>query len=92
MLSLDQRPLPYASGTRPANCFPARKTKGGTRYYSMADLTDIGDADAPTVCYARVSSHDQKADLGRQMLAERQATAAVIADDLGLYHADSQQD
>ena len=71
---------------------PARKTKGGTRYYSMADLTAIGDADAPTVCYARVSSHDQKADLDRQMLAERQATAAVIADDLGLYHADSQQD
>ncbi|WP_295436402.1 MerR family DNA-binding transcriptional regulator [uncultured Thiodictyon sp.] len=50
---------------------PARKTKGGTRYYSMADLTAIGDAHAPT---------------------ERQATAAVIAEDLGLYHADSQQD
>ena len=32
----------------------------------MADLTAIGDADAPTVCYARVSSHDQKADLDRQ--------------------------
>jgi putative resolvase len=45
---------------------PARKTKGGTRYYSMADLTVIGDVDAPTVCYARVSSHDQKADLDRQ--------------------------
>jgi len=32
----------------------------------MADLTAIGDVDAPTVCYARVSSHDQKADLDRQ--------------------------
>ena len=28
--------------------------------------TLLGDADAPTICYARVSSHDQKADLERQ--------------------------
>jgi len=45
---------------------PARKTKGGTRYYAVSDLLVLGDADAPTVCYARVSSHDQKADLDRQ--------------------------
>lgn len=45
---------------------PARKTAGGTRYYATADLLGLGDADAPTVCYARVSSHDQKADLDRQ--------------------------
>lgn len=45
---------------------PARKTKGGTRYYAVADLLGLGDEDAPTVCYARVSSHDQKADLDRQ--------------------------
>lgn len=45
---------------------PARKTKGGTRYYAVADLLGLGNADAPTVCYARVSSHDQKADLERQ--------------------------
>ena len=45
---------------------PARKTKGGTRYYSVSDLLALGDEDAPTVCYARVSSHDQKADLDRQ--------------------------
>lgn len=45
---------------------PARKTKGGTRYYAVADLLGIGDGDAPTVCYARVSSHDQKEDLERQ--------------------------
>lgn len=45
---------------------PARKTQGGTRYYDVAELLQIGDADAPTVCYARVSSHDQKADLDRQ--------------------------
>jgi putative resolvase len=45
---------------------PARKTKGGTRYYAVADLLALGDTDAPTVCYARVSSHDQKSDLDRQ--------------------------
>ncbi|WP_221914061.1 IS607 family transposase [Thiorhodospira sibirica] len=45
---------------------PARKTKGGTRYYDTAQLLGLGDVDAPTICYARVSSHDQKADLDRQ--------------------------
>lgn len=45
---------------------PARKTRGGTRYYDVAQLLQLGDADAPTVCYARVSSHAQKADLDRQ--------------------------
>ncbi|WP_221914017.1 IS607 family transposase [Thiorhodospira sibirica] len=45
---------------------PARKTKGGTRYYDTAHLLGLGDVDAPTICYARVSSHDQKADLDRQ--------------------------
>lgn len=45
---------------------PARKTQGGTRYYSVAELMNVGEIDAPTVCYARVSSNDQKEDLQRQ--------------------------
>jgi predicted site-specific integrase-resolvase len=45
---------------------PARKTLGGTRYYDRAELLQLGDADAPTVGYCRVSSNDQKADLVRQ--------------------------
>lgn len=45
---------------------PARKTKGGTRYYAVADLLGLADKSSPTVCYARVSSHDQKEDLDRQ--------------------------
>lgn len=45
---------------------PDRKTLGGTRYYDAARLRGLGDADAPTICYARVSSHDQQADLERQ--------------------------
>lgn len=45
---------------------PTRKTQGGTRYYSIAELMNVGEIDAPTVCYARVSSHVQKEDLQRQ--------------------------
>jgi len=45
---------------------PDRKTKGGTRFYDMAKLLALGDSDMPTICYARVSSHDQREDLTRQ--------------------------
>jgi len=45
---------------------PARKTKGGTRYYDYNALVGVESSDLPTICYARVSSHDQKADLERQ--------------------------
>jgi predicted site-specific integrase-resolvase len=45
---------------------PKRKTKGGTRYYDVAELLNLGDEDAPTICYARVSSQEQKEDLQRQ--------------------------
>ena len=57
---------------------PARKTQGGTRYYAIADLFGRSAAASPaaaspeeplTVCYARVTSHDQKADLDRQQAA-----------------------
>ena len=48
-----------------------RKTRGGTRYYATSDLLghQTAVADPLTVCYARVSSHDQKADLDRQNAA-----------------------
>lgn len=45
---------------------PDRKTAGGTRFYDAAKLLSLGDSDFPTICYARVSSHDQKGDLERQ--------------------------
>lgn len=48
---------------------PARKTRGGTRYYAVNDLLELRNEDAPTIGYARVSSHDQKADLERQHAA-----------------------
>ena len=47
----------------------ARKTRGGTRYYAMSDLLGVANESSPTVCYARVSSHDQKGDLDRQHAA-----------------------
>ena len=46
---------------------PTRKTRGGTRYYAVSELFGLANDDtAPTVCYARVSSHDQRPDLDRQ--------------------------
>jgi putative resolvase len=45
---------------------PARKTKGGTRYYAISDILESNTCESPTICYARVSSHDQKEDLVRQ--------------------------
>ena len=48
---------------------PARKTRGRTRYYAVTDLLGLAKEEAPTIAYARVSSHDQKADLERQRAA-----------------------
>jgi len=45
---------------------PARKSNGGTRYYAVEDLVGLNSGELPTLAYARVSSHDQKADLERQ--------------------------
>ena len=47
---------------------PARKTKGGTRYYDSNTLLNSYSDSKITICYARVSSHDQKADLERQQI------------------------
>ena len=56
---------------------PLRKTPGGTRYYSQAQLLGLKSDDATlTVCYARVSSHDQKADLDRQQALLESCCAA----------------
>ena len=67
---------------------PHRKTKGGTRYYSMEALLGLRTDDVPTIGYARVSSHDQKADLERQHAALEAYCAAkgwrsYIIKDLG---------
>lgn len=67
---------------------PDRKSKGGTRFYDVTKLLALDDTDAPTICYARVSSHDQKADLVRQQeMLETYCTAkgwrTEVISDLG---------
>jgi predicted site-specific integrase-resolvase len=47
---------------------PARKSKGGTRYYNAEELLGTEGRELSTICYARVSSHDQKEDLVRQQM------------------------
>ena len=48
---------------------PTRKSQSGTRYYDRAVLLGVGTEAAPTIGYARVSGHDQKADLDWQHAA-----------------------
>ena len=45
---------------------PERKSESGTRYYDPNKLLGTSTSSAVTIGYARVSSHDQKADLERQ--------------------------
>src|SRR3989338_5999144 len=50
---------------------PSHRTQGGQRRYAIAELRPFDHnntvSDRPTVAYARVSSHDQKEDLQRQV-------------------------
>lgn len=59
-------PATLRAWERTGELLPARKTRKGTRYYAVSDLLGIRNEAAATVGYARVSSHDQKADLDRQ--------------------------
>ncbi|MCE2467502.1 MAG: MerR family DNA-binding transcriptional regulator, partial [Caldilineaceae bacterium] len=54
---------------RTGELLPTRKTRAGTRYYAVSDLLGPANETAPTLCYARVSSPDRKADLDRQQTA-----------------------
>ncbi len=46
---------------------PDKKSEGGTRYYDIDRLLGVSSKESTlTYAYARVSSHDQKADLQRQ--------------------------
>ena len=54
---------------RTGELLPARKSRAGTRYYAVSDLLGVANEAAPTLCYARVSSPDRKADLDRQQAA-----------------------
>ncbi len=45
---------------------PERRSQTGTRYDDVNKLAGINKTGQPTVCYARVSSYDQKEELNRQ--------------------------
>ena len=67
---------------------PLRKSPGGTRYYSAGQLLGLQSDDLPSVCYARVSSHDQKSALDRQQVLLESYCAAhgwssLVIRDLG---------
>ena len=73
----------------------AERTPGGRRRYRLSDVATFNPLginrpalERPTVAYARVSSHDQKADLQRQervleMYCAAQGWAFEIISDLG---------
>lgn len=71
---------------------PAQRTEGGRRRYDLAQLRPEHfhepAVDRKTVAYARVSSHDQKADLERQkqvleLYCARQGWTFEVVADLG---------
>ena len=66
---IGSKPQTLRQWERTGELLPARKTRGGTRYYAVTDLLGLNNEQAPTIAYARVSSHDQKADLERQQAA-----------------------
>ena len=71
---------------------PSHRTPGGQRRYTLAQLQPVADtnkpSDLPTIAYARVSSHDQKEDLQRQvhmleMYCSAKGWAFSVIKDLG---------
>ena len=72
---------------REGTLVPDRKTEGNTRYYDLDKILNTSASETDlTIGYARVSSHDQKADLQRQeevlssYCASRGWTYEVICD------------
>ena len=66
---LGVRPGTLRKWERTGELLPARKTRAGTRYYAVSDLLGVANEAAPTLCHARVSRPDRKADLDRQSRA-----------------------
>ena len=66
---LGTKPDTLRKWERLGELLPTRKTRAGMCYYAVSDLPDTANEAAPTLCHARVSSHDRKADLDRQQTA-----------------------
>ena len=56
------------NGRKPGSCFHLGKQLEGQGTIQFRDILSLQTSDAPTICYARVSSHDQKDDLERQQI------------------------
>ena len=54
---------------RTGEWLPARKTRAGTRDHAVSDLLGVANEAAPTLCRARVSRPDRRADPDRQQTA-----------------------
>ena len=61
---------------RTGELLPARKMRGGTRYYDRAELPGLNDESQPTAGCARVSGHGQKADPDRRIAIPETCGAA----------------
>lgn len=61
----------------------ACRTLGGHRRFALDHRPDVSAGERQIVGYARVSSHDQKADLGRQIERLREAGCEEVLSDLG---------
>jgi len=77
---------------REGRLLPDERTKGGQRRYKLSSIrpqfTHNSTTERKTIAYARVSSHDQKADLERQkqlleLYCSSQGWAFEILSDLG---------
>ena len=66
---LGVRPGTLRKWERTGELLPVRKSRAGTRDYAVSDLLGVANEAAPTLCHARVSSPDRKADPERQQAA-----------------------
>lgn len=54
---------------RTGELLPTRRTRAGTRHYSVSDLLGTANEAAPTLCHARVSRPERKDDPDRRQTA-----------------------
>ena len=66
---LGTKPVTLRKWERTGEWLPARTSRAGTRDHAVSDLLGVANESAPTLCHARVSSQDRKADPGRQQAA-----------------------
>ena len=66
---LGTKPVTLRKWERSGELLPVRKSRVGTRDHAVSDLLGVANEAAPTLCHARVSRPDRKADPERQQIA-----------------------